>query len=89
MNAKVTGIVSYISWIGWIVAFLAGDKEGAKFHLNQSLILMIAMMVVSILSAFGGFIALVAGLCSLVLWDLLLLARRRRKRFLLSVIFSF
>lgn len=75
MNAKVTGIVSYISWIGWLIAFLAGDKEGAKFHLNQSLVLMIAMTLLSILSAILGFIpvvgaiiAIVVGLCSLVLF---------------------
>ncbi len=75
MNAKVTGIVSYISWIGWLIAFLAGDKEGAKFHLNQSLVLMIAMTLLSILSAISGFIpvvgaiiAIVVGLCSLVLF---------------------
>ncbi len=89
MNAKVTGIVSYISWIGWIVAFLAGDKEGAKFHLNQSLILMIAMMVVSILSAFGGFIALVAGLCSLVLlvfWIMGLIAACKEEEKALPII---
>jgi Predicted membrane protein len=74
MDAKVTGIVSYISWVGWLVAFLAGDKEGAKFHLNQSLVLMIGMTVLPIVSAVVGFIPvvgfivmLVAGLCSLVL----------------------
>lgn len=39
MDAKVTGIIAYISWLGWIIAFLAGDKEGAKYHLNQALVL--------------------------------------------------
>lgn len=34
MDKKVTGILAYITWIGWLVAFFAGDKEGAKFHLN-------------------------------------------------------
>ena len=32
MDKKTTGIVAYITWIGWIVAFCAGDKEGAKFR---------------------------------------------------------
>ena len=27
MNKKITGIVSYITIIGWIIAFLAGDKD--------------------------------------------------------------
>ena len=38
MNAKTTSIVAYISWIGLLIAYLAGDKEGAKFHLNQALV---------------------------------------------------
>lgn len=39
MDAKTTSIVAYISWIGLIIAFCAGDKEGAKFHLNQALVI--------------------------------------------------
>ena len=39
MDKKVTGIVAYIIWIGLIIAFCAGDKEGAKFHLNQALVI--------------------------------------------------
>ncbi len=39
MNKKVTSIVSYCTIVGWLVAFLAGDKENAKFHLNQGLVL--------------------------------------------------
>ena len=39
MDAKTTGIVGYLTWIGFIIAVCAGDKEGAKFHLNQSLVI--------------------------------------------------
>jgi len=31
--------VAYLSLIGLIIAFAAGDKEGAKFHLNQALVI--------------------------------------------------
>ena len=48
MDKKATGIVSYLTLIGWLIAFLAGDKEGAKFHLNQSLVLLLANVAVSI-----------------------------------------
>lgn len=41
MDKKVTGIVAYLTWIGWLIALLAGDKEGAKFHLNQALVIML------------------------------------------------
>lgn len=50
MTKKATGIVAYITLIGWLVAFFAGDREGAKFHLNQSLILIIANIVCGILA---------------------------------------
>ena len=39
MDTKTTSIVAYITWIGLLIAFLAGDKEGARFHLNQSLVI--------------------------------------------------
>lgn len=39
MDTKTTSWVAYLSWIGLIIAFCAGDKEGAKFHLNQALVI--------------------------------------------------
>lgn len=39
MDKKTTSIVAYITLIGLIIAFCAGDKEGAKFHLNQALVI--------------------------------------------------
>lgn len=75
MDKKVTGIVSYIWWIGWLVAFLAGDKEGAKFHLNQSLIVMIAFAINGVLSfvlrlipVVGVIISSVLGIFLFVCW---------------------
>ena len=50
MNKKTTGIVASINWIGWIIAFFAGDKEGAKFHLNQALVIFLAGIVCSIIA---------------------------------------
>ena len=35
MDTKTTGWVAYLTWIGLIVAFCAGDKEGAKFHIGM------------------------------------------------------
>ena len=45
MDKKTTGWVSYLGWIGWIIAYAAGDKEGAKFHLNQSLLVNIGLSI--------------------------------------------
>ena len=48
---RVMGIVCYLTWIGWIVAAIVGDKEDTfvKFHLNQSLCLNIAALILGIL----------------------------------------
>ncbi len=53
MDTKTTGIVAYITWIGLLIAFLAGDKEGAKFHINQSLVLVIASVICGIIPIVG------------------------------------
>jgi len=48
MDAKTTGIVAYLSWIGFLIAVLAGDKEGAKFHINQALVILLFCLLVPI-----------------------------------------
>lgn len=65
MDKKTTGIVAYITLIGLLVAFLAGDKEGAKFHLNQSLVIWLTNLLGGIIL---GFIPLVGGLLSAALY---------------------
>ena len=52
MSKKVTSIFAYLGIIFWLVAFLAGDKEGAKFHLNQGLVLILTAFI-------GGFLAFI------------------------------
>lgn len=52
MDKKATGIVAYLTWIGFLVALLAGDKEGAKFHLNQALVIMLFSLL-SIIPCIG------------------------------------
>lgn len=76
MDKKVTGIVSYFTLIGWLIAYLAGDKEGAKFHLNQSLVLLIANIVVSILGfiPYVGLVTWIINIFLFVCWILGLIA---------------
>ncbi|WP_130837368.1 DUF4870 domain-containing protein [Lachnoclostridium sp. Marseille-P6806] len=40
-NSTSFGIVAYITWIGLLIAFLAGDRNDPylRFHLNQSLVI--------------------------------------------------
>jgi len=66
MDKKATGIVAYISLIGWLIAFFAGDREGARFHLNQSLVLIIGNVIVGVLAVIP-IVKYVAGILSLFL----------------------
>lgn len=56
MDKKTTSWVAYLTFIGWIVAFCAGDKEGAKFHLNQALVIFLGFLCVSVASIILAFI---------------------------------
>ena len=38
ISPTATGVLAYLTWIGFLIAFFAGDKERAKFHLNQGLV---------------------------------------------------
>ena len=60
MDTKTTGIVAYLTWIGLLIAFLAGDKEGAKFHINQALVLVLASFI-SVVGAAIPFIGWIVG----------------------------
>lgn len=50
MNKKVTDIVSYITLLGWAIAYFAGDRENSRFHLNQALVLNIAEIALGLLT---------------------------------------
>lgn len=39
MDKRTTGIVAYITWIELLIAVIAGDKDGARFHVNQALVI--------------------------------------------------
>ena len=76
MDRKLTGVVAYLTWIGLLIAYIAGDREGAKFHLNQALVIWLAgtifgiatgiLSVLSGLPLLGWIVAALVGLISLV-----------------------
>ena len=71
MNKKTTDIVAYITWVGLIVAFVMGDREKSKFHLNQSLVIWLVATIsgmVSVIPLIGGLISFVGGLFACVCW---------------------
>lgn len=49
MDRKTTGIVAYLTIVGWFVAYFIGDREGAKFHLNQGLVVGLALVILGVL----------------------------------------
>ena len=49
MDRKATGVVAYLTIVGWFVAYFAGDREEAKCHLNQALVVNLAFIVLWIL----------------------------------------
>ena len=59
MDKTVTGVLAYLGPILWIIAFVAGDKEGAKMHMNQGLVLIICEVITGVVSSFSGFIPLI------------------------------
>ncbi len=69
MDTRTTSIVAYMTWIGFFVALLAGDKEGAKFHLNQALVILIFFLPV-----FLPCIGQIWGIFMIVCWILGLVA---------------
>jgi hypothetical protein len=38
LSVQATSIVAYMTWIGFLISYLAGDKEGAKVYMNQALV---------------------------------------------------
>ena len=65
MNKKVTSIFAYCTFIGWLIAFLAGDKENAKFHLNQGLVLAIVEVALYVCTGMLSAVPLVGGILAI------------------------
>lgn len=71
MDTKTTSIVSYITFIGLIIALCAGDKEGAKFHINQALVIFLFSLLAYIPIPVIGWIW---GIFMIVCWFMGLIA---------------
>jgi uncharacterized membrane protein len=68
MDKKVTGILAYITIIGWVIAYVAGDKEGAKFHLNQGLVVGVIGLIIGLVGRIPiWFFMIISSLLSIAL----------------------
>lgn len=71
MSTTATSVVAYLTWIGWIISYFAGDKEGAKIHLNQCLVLYLCNIICALAAKLGSAMSIIFGIVSLglgVLW---------------------
>lgn len=71
MDKRATAIVSYFTLIGWLIAYCTGDREGAKFHLNQSLVIFLTGIIAgacSIIPFIGNIISSVCGIVVFIFW---------------------
>lgn len=71
MSTTTTSIIAYFTWIGWLIAYFAGDREGAKVHLNQCLVMMLLQIICSLAGNLGTFFGVVFDLVQIglvVLW---------------------
>lgn len=71
-NPKVLGVISYVTWIGWLVAYFLREKEDSfvRQHLNQAIALNLVSTLAGFISRAGGIfgaVATVASLAALVL----------------------
>ena len=83
-DGKTIAIISYFTWIGWIIAFVmynSNKSQLAAYHLRQSLALMILSVVVYIIQIMlifipflGWPVAILLWICLGVLWILGLVA---------------
>jgi len=50
MNKRTTDVVAYLTWVGLIIALVAGDRYESRFHLNQSLVIWLAGTVLGMVA---------------------------------------
>lgn len=72
-NANVISAISYLTWVGFIVALIMRDKTDSftTFHLNQALVLNILSIVggaVAIIPLVGGIASTIVSAAVFVLW---------------------
>lgn len=75
MNSRGIAIISYITWIGWIIALVIRDRSDrfVTHHLNQALVINIIRCAASLLiylPFLGRFTSWVFGVGALALWIL-------------------
>ena len=68
MDKRTTAIVAYITFIGLIIALCVGDRDGARFHINQALVIWLfgLLSVVPVIGWFWGIFIAVCWVIGLI-----------------------
>lgn len=69
-NSKVAAVAAYITWIGFLIALLIGDRSDryVAHHMNQSIVINLLSIVGGVLTALpivGGIIGSIVSLATL------------------------
>jgi len=71
IDGKTIAIISYLTWIGWIIAFVLYNSNKSKlaaYHLRQTLALMILSILVYIVQIMLIFIPFLGWAVAILLW---------------------
>ena len=63
-NSKLYAVISYITWIGWIIALVKRDPADplVRRHINQALCLNVMASAATLLSRFGSAIGMIGNI---------------------------
>ncbi len=72
MNRNILAAVAYFTWIGFLIAFLMGDKNDpfVRHHLNQALVIDLAGLIAGVFAVIpllGALVAAVVNIAGFVL----------------------
>lgn len=67
MTKRATDIVSYLTPLGLIIAFVLGDRENSRFHLNQALVLFLTSILMDVVRRVIGWLPLVGWMAKLLI----------------------
>ena len=67
MNRNIIAAVGYFTWIGFMIAFIMGDKNDpfVRHHLNQALVIDLAGMIAGVFAVIPLIGALIAGVVNI------------------------
>lgn len=81
-NSRLFAVLSYFTWVGFVVSFLLRDRNDTlvRRHLNQALIINLIGTVGTILSRVGGILATAGGIIGFASFVLFLMGVVRALR---------